>query len=183
MLKKELILQNPLRFLENETGDILLEGGFGAVLARAGVGKTAILVQLALNTILKGKNVLHISLDDGTHWVDAITSGLSDSVTWTLDVAVWKTAILPDVLSDGSITITARAFTEGDGKYSDDRLQITYDTEAPTAYIYSPALDAYVNGDVELRVQASDNTRIQSVEYVVGDDETDKPHHKAVPPA
>lgn len=64
MLKEKLILQNPLRFLENETEDILTDGGFGAVLARAGVGKTAILVQLALNTLLKGKNVLHISLDD-----------------------------------------------------------------------------------------------------------------------
>jgi hypothetical protein len=64
MLKKELILRNPLRFLENDTGDVLPEGGFGAVLARAGVGKTAILVQLALNMLLKGKNVLHISLED-----------------------------------------------------------------------------------------------------------------------
>ena len=64
MLKKELRLQNPLRFMERENEDILPEGGFGSVLARAGVGKTAILVQLALNTLLKGKNVLHISLND-----------------------------------------------------------------------------------------------------------------------
>jgi hypothetical protein len=64
MLKKDLILRNPLRFLENDQGDILHEGAFGAVLARAGVGKTAILVQLALNMLLKGKNVLHISLED-----------------------------------------------------------------------------------------------------------------------
>jgi hypothetical protein len=64
MLKKDLILRNPLRFLENDQGDILHEGAFGVVLARAGVGKTAILVQLALNMLLKGKNVLHISLED-----------------------------------------------------------------------------------------------------------------------
>jgi hypothetical protein len=64
MLRKELRLQNPLRFLERENEDILPEGGVGVVLARAGVGKTAILVQLALNTLLKGKNVLHISLND-----------------------------------------------------------------------------------------------------------------------
>jgi hypothetical protein len=64
MLKKDLILRNPLRFLENDNGDIIHEGGFGAVLARAGVGKTAILVQLALNMLLKGKNVLHISVED-----------------------------------------------------------------------------------------------------------------------
>lgn len=64
MLKKELILQDPLSFMGYENEDVLAEGGFGAVLARAGVGKTAILVQLALNTLLRGKNVLHISLDD-----------------------------------------------------------------------------------------------------------------------
>jgi hypothetical protein len=64
MIKKELVLQNPLRFIGDKTEDILPEGGFGAVLARAGVGKTALLVQLALHTLLKGKYVLHISLDD-----------------------------------------------------------------------------------------------------------------------
>ena len=64
MIKKELVLQNPLRFIGDKTEEILPEGGFGAVLARAGVGKTALLVQLALHTLLKGKYVLHISLDD-----------------------------------------------------------------------------------------------------------------------
>ena len=64
MIKKELVHQNPLRFIGDKTEDILPEGGFGAVLARAGVGKTALLVQLALHTLLKGKYVLHISLDD-----------------------------------------------------------------------------------------------------------------------
>ncbi len=40
------------------------DGGFGAVLARAGLGKTAILVQIALDSLLQNKNVLHISLGD-----------------------------------------------------------------------------------------------------------------------
>ena len=39
MLKKELILRNPLRHLGFETEDILPAGGFGAVLAYAGVGR------------------------------------------------------------------------------------------------------------------------------------------------
>ena len=39
MLKKELILQNPLRFLENETGDILLEGGYSLLAQTMGPGK------------------------------------------------------------------------------------------------------------------------------------------------
>src|SRR5210317_1320544 len=64
MLKKDLILRNPLRVMGSENDDILNSGQFGAVLARAGVGKTAFLVQLSLNALLRGKNVLHISLED-----------------------------------------------------------------------------------------------------------------------
>ena len=64
MLKKDLILRNPLRMMGYENDEILNAGEFGAVLARAGVGKTAFLVQLSLNALLRGKNVLHISLED-----------------------------------------------------------------------------------------------------------------------
>jgi hypothetical protein len=64
MLKNELILKNPLRRMGYESDDILNKGEFGAVMARAGVGKTAFLVQLALSSMLREKNVLHISLND-----------------------------------------------------------------------------------------------------------------------
>jgi len=64
MLKKDLILRNPLRVMGYDNDDILNAGEFGAVLARAGVGKTAFLVQLSLNALLREKNVLHISLED-----------------------------------------------------------------------------------------------------------------------
>lgn len=65
MLKNDLILRNPLRFMQKDPQKSLLPvGGFGAVLARAGVGKTALLVQISLNSLLEGWNVLHISLED-----------------------------------------------------------------------------------------------------------------------
>ncbi|MDM8516986.1 AAA family ATPase [Desulfobacterales bacterium HSG16] len=64
MLRKDLIYRNPLRVMGDRSDDILPEGGFGAVLARAGLGKTALLVQLALDSLLQNKHVLHISLDD-----------------------------------------------------------------------------------------------------------------------
>ena len=64
MLKNDLILRNPLRLMGHENEAIVPQGGFGAVLARAGVGKTALIVQVALNTMLQQKNVLHVSLDD-----------------------------------------------------------------------------------------------------------------------
>jgi hypothetical protein len=58
------IISNPFKKLGNHTDDVIGTGGFGAVTARAGVGKTAILVQLALNAMLRNQNVLHISLND-----------------------------------------------------------------------------------------------------------------------
>lgn len=64
MLKNELMLRNPMRILNRATETPLPPGGFGAVLARAGVGKTAFLVQLALDSLIEGRNVLHISLND-----------------------------------------------------------------------------------------------------------------------
>jgi hypothetical protein len=70
MFKKDLILRNPLRRMGSETDDVIQEGGFGAVLAHAGVGKTALLVQLALNAMLRNRNVLHISLHDPVNKVN-----------------------------------------------------------------------------------------------------------------
>jgi len=70
MIKKEMIYRNPLINLGYENEDILPVGGFGAVLAHAGVGKTALLVQLALNMMLRGHSVLHVSLHDAVSKVD-----------------------------------------------------------------------------------------------------------------
>lgn len=62
MIKKDLIRRHPLGRFGFGAVDVLGNGGFGAVLARAGVGKTALLVQLALNEMIRGKRVLHVSM-------------------------------------------------------------------------------------------------------------------------
>lgn len=64
MLIKDLLLRNPLRLVDVKSEEMLSTGSFGAILARAGVGKTAFVVQLALNEMLREHNVLHISLED-----------------------------------------------------------------------------------------------------------------------
>ncbi len=70
MMKKEMIYRNPLVNLGYENEDILPVGGFGAVLAYAGLGKTALLVQLALNMMLREHSVMHVSLNDAVSKVD-----------------------------------------------------------------------------------------------------------------
>lgn len=63
MLKTDLILRNPVQFLGGQSEDVLAAGQFGGVLARAGVGKTALMVQMALNAMLHERKVLHVSLN------------------------------------------------------------------------------------------------------------------------
>ncbi len=70
MIKKEMIYRNPLVNLGYENENILPVGGFGAVLAHAGVGKTALLVQLALNMMLREQPIMHVSLNDAVSKVD-----------------------------------------------------------------------------------------------------------------
>lgn len=54
----------------------------GLVMARAGLGKTAILVQFALDCMLLGNKVLHVSIGEGVDktrtWYDDILSLLTD---------------------------------------------------------------------------------------------------------
>ncbi len=53
--------KSPVRVLEKALGGGLGRGNFGVVLARTGVGKTGFLIGLALDRLLQGQKVLHIS--------------------------------------------------------------------------------------------------------------------------
>jgi len=97
MLKKDIFLKNPLSLLVHNIDDIVSEGGFGAVLSRAGVGKTAFLVQLALNNMLRSKNVLHISLSDSVDKVGLRYRELFQDLAKQYDVEqtneLWETML------------------------------------------------------------------------------------------
>jgi len=60
MIAEEAIDNHPLRLLDAKTR--LPEAELSVVLARSGVGKTAALVNFGLDTLLKGKKVLHFSV-------------------------------------------------------------------------------------------------------------------------
>ncbi len=98
MLRNDLITRNPLRLMGHESQDILAQGEFGALLARAGVGKTALLVQLSLNSLLQGKNVLHISLQDPVNkvslWYREVFSRISQQYDINQINQLWD-SVLP----------------------------------------------------------------------------------------
>ena len=98
MLKKDLILRNPLQLIDREGEQALGDGEFGAVLARTGVGKTAFLVQVALNSLLRDNNVLHVSLNDPVNkvvlWYKEVLADITRQYNIGQTDALWE-AILP----------------------------------------------------------------------------------------
>ncbi len=63
MYSKELNERNPLRLFEHSIHGGLGPGNIGVVVARHGIGKTAFLVGIALDDAIRGRKVLHVSLD------------------------------------------------------------------------------------------------------------------------
>ena len=63
MHQKELNERSPLRVLDQSIHGGLGRGNIGVVVARHGVGKTAFLVGVALDELMRGRHVLHVSLD------------------------------------------------------------------------------------------------------------------------
>jgi hypothetical protein len=76
MYRKEVNEKSPLRILERSTKSGLGPGNLGVVMARAGVGKTAFLVQIGLDEAMRERPVLHVALGqdlDHVHsWYDAL---------------------------------------------------------------------------------------------------------------
>src|SRR5262245_58266400 len=62
MLLKELTERSPMRVFENSIHGGLGAGNVGVVVARHGMGKTAFLVDIALDDLLRGRKVLHVTI-------------------------------------------------------------------------------------------------------------------------
>src|ERR1700746_2463115 len=63
MYRKDLNERNPLRLFEHSIHGGLGPGNIGVVAARHGIGKTAFLVGIALDDAMRGRKVVHVSLD------------------------------------------------------------------------------------------------------------------------
>src|SRR5688572_16452635 len=69
MYRKEVNERSPMRVFEGSMHGGLGRGNVGVVVARPGVGKTALLVQIALDDLMRDRKVLHISHE---HAVDHV---------------------------------------------------------------------------------------------------------------
>lgn len=69
MYRREVNERSPMRVFEGSMHGGLGRGNVGVVISRPGVGKTALLVQIALDDLLRDRKVLHISHE---HAVDHV---------------------------------------------------------------------------------------------------------------
>ena len=69
IVKEELVQRSPIRIFEQSINGGLKPGEIGVIASENGVGKTSVLVQLALDKLLQGRKVIHVSFTQHVHYV------------------------------------------------------------------------------------------------------------------
>ena len=69
MVKEELIQRSPVRVFMNSINGGLKPGELGLVASPSGIGKTSVLVQIALDKLLQDKKIIHVSFTQHTDYV------------------------------------------------------------------------------------------------------------------
>ena len=81
MIKSELISRSPVRIFEKSIHGGLKAGEIGIIAAPSGIGKTSVLVQIALDKLLQGEKVIHVSFTQHTGYVLAWYEDIFDEFT------------------------------------------------------------------------------------------------------
>ncbi len=87
MIRKEAILQSPLRILDRSIRGGLGKGHLGVIMAPAGVGKSACLVQIGLDALLRDRPVLHVAVGQSVEHVAARYEAHFDDLAERVDLA------------------------------------------------------------------------------------------------
>jgi hypothetical protein len=87
MIRQEAILQSPLRILDRSIRGGLGKGHLGVIMAPAGVGKSACLVQIGLDALLRQRPVLHVAVGQPVEHVAARYDALFDELAERVDLA------------------------------------------------------------------------------------------------
>lgn len=78
---KDFIQRSALRMLEGSQEKGLGRGNLGALVARAGVGKTACLIHIAFDRIFRNGKTVHVSLQDGPDKVNSYYNVILSELT------------------------------------------------------------------------------------------------------
>ncbi len=86
MLRKEAILGSPLRILDRSIRGGLGKGHLGVIMAPPGVGKSACLVQIGLDALLRRRTVLHVAVGQSVEHVSTRYDALFDDRAERVDL-------------------------------------------------------------------------------------------------
>ena len=112
MVKQDLYNKSPVRLFDAATEGGLKEGGLGLVTSKKGLGKTSVLVQFGMDTLLKDEQLVHLTFDlhssNVISWYDGIFAEIAkksagNSAELKTDV-VSKRTILNFSLDNFSVT-------------------------------------------------------------------------------
>lgn len=112
MVKQDLYNKSPVRLFDAATEGGLKEGGLGLVTSKKGLGKTSVLVQFGMDTLLKDEQLVHVTFDlhssNVISWYDGIFAEIAkksagNSAELKADV-VSKRTILNFSLDNFSVT-------------------------------------------------------------------------------
>ncbi len=97
MIREELIKKSPLRTFEASVHGMTAAGKLGVVAAPKGVGKTACLVQLAIDRLLQQKAIIHVSyasrVDYILTWYEDIYQELARSLGLEFDRDIYEEVV------------------------------------------------------------------------------------------
>ena len=89
MEKKDLIAHSPVRYFDNATSAGLKDGEMGLVTAKKGLGKTSILVQFGIDSLLNDKALVHVSFDQQSSnviaWYSSVMAEVAKKKNFNLD--------------------------------------------------------------------------------------------------
>lgn len=87
MYTKEINERSPLRVFEKSIHGGLGKGNLGVVMSRAGVGKTAFLIGVAMDDLMRGRKVLHVSCGDTVDHVRAFYNEIFGDLRKSMQMA------------------------------------------------------------------------------------------------
>lgn len=81
MEKQDLIPLSPVRIFDEASAGGLKNGEMGLITAKKGLGKTSVLVQFGIDSLLKNEHVVHVSFDQHSSnviaWYDSILAEIA----------------------------------------------------------------------------------------------------------
>jgi hypothetical protein len=87
MVKEDLIQRSPVRVFEKSLSGGLKSGEIGVIASQSGIGKTSVLVQIALDKLFQNKKVIHISFVQDANYVMAWYTDIFDEFIKKKNVA------------------------------------------------------------------------------------------------